>query len=666
LKLVPSFVISLAAMAGLSVAAGAQTPIPGSPVTFLDVPFIQQSEALCGGAAAAMVMRFWGATGVNAESFASIVDETAGGIRGEDLLRDLRSRGWDARSFRADRAVVTARLRQRQPVVALIEDRPGYFHFVVIVAWTNGRVVYHDPARAPFRVATETTFDAAWQKSDRWTMLLLPPATGVPAASATDGATTSPAKTPCDDLVSEGVRAAESGDRASAREIFTAAAELCPAASGPLREAAGLSALDGDWTEAERLAREAVSRDASDAHAWRIVATSAYLRGDPLAALTAWNRAGEPVIDLVTVAGLDRTRHAVATRLIALEPDQLLTTHALAAARRRLRDLPSADLASVSYKPLPGGRAAVEAVVVEQPVLPTTRGSLVSTSIHLLTDRELGVNVASPTGNGELFRGSWRWWKNRPRYEVAFQTPIRAGILSMAAFGEEQAYGGATTHTIEKRRGGQLSLSRWTSTMTRWEIGAGLDTWDGGDRTVNLSGSIDQRLDDDRLSIRPGAAVFAGDFDARAAQLAIGWRSATEHQGFVALGGVGWNGVTSSARRALWSGAGTGHGRDPLLRAHPLLEDGRIVGEVFGRTLVHGSAEVRRWMKPVLKVVRLAPAAFIDLAHANRRLSSGSAWHVDTGVGLRVTLPGSNVLRIDLGKGLRDGETALSFGWARW
>ena len=35
----------------------------------LDVPFIAQSELLCGGAAAAMVMRYWGERGIDAESF---------------------------------------------------------------------------------------------------------------------------------------------------------------------------------------------------------------------------------------------------------------------------------------------------------------------------------------------------------------------------------------------------------------------------------------------------------------------------------------------------------------------------------------------------------------------------------------------------------------------
>lgn len=664
MTIVPTVARALLAAAVFTVAAGARAQPPGPPLRLLDVPFIQQSEALCGGAAAAMVMRFWGAIGVNAESFAPLVDEAAGGIRGEDLLRDLRGRGWEARSFRGDRTVVAARLAQRQPVVALVEDRPGYYHFVVIVAWANGRVVYHDPARAPFRVTSETNFEGAWQKSDRWTLLLLPPSTGLPAPpQAVD--TPAPAAKPCDGLVAEGVRAAERGDRAAARDAFSAAAELCPAASGPLRESAGLSALEGNWTDAERLARDAVSRDASDAHAWRIVATGAYLRGDGLAALEAWNQAGEPLIDLVSVAGLDRTRHAVATALTGLKANAMLTPQALAVAGYRLRELPSAELSHVSYRPLGSGRATVEAVVVERPVLPTSRASLAAAAIRLATEREIVGTIASPTGNGELFRAAWRWWRNRPRFELSFAAPSRLGVWRMSAFEEKQAYGGVPGGTIEKRRGGHLSLSRWSSTMTRWDIGAGIDRWDGVDRTLNVTARVDQRLFSDRLSLRLGASMFAADFEAASVDAAVGWRSRTRTDGLVVLGGGGWSGVTSAARRALWAGAGTGHGREPLLRAHPLLDDGRIEADVFGRRLVHGTMEVRRWSPPILKVVRLAPAAFVDLARADRRLLPGPAWHADTGVGVRMAIPGSGVLRVDVGKGLRDGATALSFGWTR-
>src|ERR671913_585419 len=92
----------LATAATAARASSAQLPVPSSqlPVSgsgILDVPYIQQSEALCGGAAAAMVMRYWGSTGVYAESFEHLVDRSAGGIRGDVLLADLGRRGWNAR-----------------------------------------------------------------------------------------------------------------------------------------------------------------------------------------------------------------------------------------------------------------------------------------------------------------------------------------------------------------------------------------------------------------------------------------------------------------------------------------------------------------------------------------------------------------------------------------
>ena len=61
----------------------------GAPLTILDVPFISQSEALCGGAAAAMVLRYWGERGLTAESFSHLVDRSAAGIRTDALVNEL-------------------------------------------------------------------------------------------------------------------------------------------------------------------------------------------------------------------------------------------------------------------------------------------------------------------------------------------------------------------------------------------------------------------------------------------------------------------------------------------------------------------------------------------------------------------------------------------------
>src|SRR5688572_30863418 len=104
-----------------------------SPLTVLDVPFISQSEALCGGAAAAMVLRYWGERGLAAESFAHLVDRSAAGIRTTALIGELLQRGWDATGIEGTERILADHLGRGRPVVTLIQDRPGTFHYIVVV-----------------------------------------------------------------------------------------------------------------------------------------------------------------------------------------------------------------------------------------------------------------------------------------------------------------------------------------------------------------------------------------------------------------------------------------------------------------------------------------------------------------------------------------------------
>src|SRR5215211_2184393 len=106
------------ALAGPSMAQ----PAP-RPLSLLDVPFISQSEALCGGAAAAMVLRYWGERGLTAESFSHLVDRSAAGIRTDALLEDIRSRGWTAIALHGTEDAIDVELRRGRPVLTLIEDR---------------------------------------------------------------------------------------------------------------------------------------------------------------------------------------------------------------------------------------------------------------------------------------------------------------------------------------------------------------------------------------------------------------------------------------------------------------------------------------------------------------------------------------------------------------
>src|SRR4029079_16236863 len=114
---VRAFSVLLAVVLCVGSAEGGQS---NRPLAILDVPFISQSEALCGGAAAAMVLRYWGERGLTAESFAHLVDRSAAGIRTDALLGELRARGWMAVALDGTDAAIDAELQRGRPVLTLI------------------------------------------------------------------------------------------------------------------------------------------------------------------------------------------------------------------------------------------------------------------------------------------------------------------------------------------------------------------------------------------------------------------------------------------------------------------------------------------------------------------------------------------------------------------
>jgi hypothetical protein len=683
--LIASLVRSLVAAAVVLTAAAPIHAAPGqAPVAalhLLDVPYLPQSELLCGGAAAAMVLRYWGATNIYAESFADLVDPAAGGIRGDALLGAVRSRGWSAESFRGDRATIQESLRARHPVIVLIEDRPGRFHYVVVVGWSAERVIVHDPARAPFRVLDADTFEASWKASNYWAVAPLPlngVTTGPPVAApeSTIGPLVRPnSDAPCAGMVDEGVRLAGAGDVSEARRIFEVAAESCPDAAGPWREMAGLHVLGSDWPAAATDARKALEREPADALAARILATALFLDNDSDGALAAWNRVGEPLVDLIRITGLERTRYAVAAGAIAVRPQTTLTLSALRTARRRLADLPAAQTTRVAFTPQESGRARVDAVVLERPLVPRSPVALGAVGLRALTDRELAVDVASPTGGGELWRGSWRWWERRPRLALGFDAPAPfGGVWGVSLFGERQTYGRQGSVFEESRRRLAFTFSNWTSAGLRWEGSVALDRMraagsDSGGETVAISATAQQRLDRDRAFVEARVGYWAGGEATSLFALRSEWRSQTANEGVVWIARAGADRAGTTAPLALWPGAGTGQGRDVLLRAHRLLDHGIVRGESFGRQLLHGGVEVRRWAQLSGKPVRLAPALFIDAARASHGLETIDAadrrWQFDAGAGIRLAVPGSGVMRIDIAHGLRDGRTAFSVGWLR-
>jgi hypothetical protein len=643
----------------------------------LEVPFVSQGEDLCGGAAAAMVLRYWGARGVDAEAFSALVDRSAGGIRTASLVSDLRGRGWTAVETSGDSGSLRRELARGRPVIALIEVRPSRYHYVVVIGASAERIILHDPARGPSRVMSTSAFDSAWAKSARWMLLVLPNSSQQrTTGSHPDSCVGCPVqKSEPDPAVRVGqcdidaaVQLANAGDHAGAHAALQHATETCDADAAPWRELAGVDALDANWAAAADHARRAIEIDAHDAHAWRILATAEYLRHHDAAALDAWNRIGEPTVDLVDVKGLRDTRYAVVTDAMGVAPGQTLTPDLLRLAERRTRDVPSIAIARVTFHPVENGRAQVDAAVVERDRAPLTYPSWIALGTGAVANREADVSFANPSGGGDLVTATWRWWAHRPLVAASYAAPapraLGGGTWMVEASRETQTF--APGDLAQTRTRVAFGISRWMTARTRVAGTVGLDSWSDRERTPSLSGRAEFWPVADRLSLDLNATVWTRASGFGAASAAARWRSTTSTSGFVWLAGSGYQLATTTAPVFVWPGADTGHARDVLLRAHPLLEDGVIVGSVFGRRLAFANAEVQRWQSIGKWPITIAPAAFVDTARATQGFGGASApTQIDAGAGMRLSLLGLGVLRLDVAHGMRDGRNAVSIGFVR-
>lgn len=668
--------------------AGAQEDLPGH--VLLDVPYLPQTPQLCGGAAVAMVLRYWGDQDVFPQDFESLVSADAGGILSSALASAVRGRGWEALVVPVEVETAYARLvaeiDRGRPVIALIETGAATYHYVVVVAGTDEIVVVHDPARAPFRVLQRPDFDRAWAAAGRWMMLVLPHAETLDATLP--HAQPAPPRTPCSALVEQGVTLARSGDHDQADASLAAATTLCAADAAPWRELAGLRFMQSRWIDAQALALAATRRAPDDAHAWQIVAASRYLSGDALGALGAWNRLGEPRVDTITLHGLERTRQPVVMRTTGWEPREVLTPEAFDHGLRRLRDLPVVSSARIGYRPIVpdtgGGLAQIDVYVNEREASPSGWLALSAMGTRALLFDELAIDVAGTLGAAETVSAAWRWVAERPRVALGLAlpspSPVR-GVVSLEGAWERQSYAATAvlddvTRVREERRRIGVSLSDWATSVIRWRAGVALDRLrlaDGHDGPVRpghdylaFEGGVDLRQAGDRLAVAVSGGWWQGDRGRFGESgLLAAWRSTVDDTRPSWSIDAGIQSVSGGAPLALWPGAGTGDGRPGLLRAHPLLDGGVMTGAVFGRHVVRGSLE---YAKPVARAYggRVSIAGFMDVARASHRPRDlpASPLYVDAGVGVRVRAPGqSRDIRIDLAHGLRGGGITLAAGW---
>jgi hypothetical protein len=648
------------------------------------VPYLPQTDALCGGAAAAMVFRYWGDAHADAQEFAPLVDRRAGGIANDALTRAITERGWRASRAGESLAALRVRIVDRQPVIVLLPDRGTLYHYVVVVGATDDTIVVHDPSWGPSRSIRAPDFERAWKAAGFWSLLILPPSPSpgrdehprdAPGVESTAPGSTPPnPSSECDTRLARALDEIRSRGIENADVILAEVRSHCPQSAGPYRELAGVRFAQRRWAEASASARDALVRDPRDEYALDVLGSSLFMQNDDVGALRAWNQIGKPRVNRVRIDGLHHVRYQTVAEVMGIQPNVLLTAELFARARRRIAALPDHAMTRLAVKPESDGFATVDVVVVELSAVPRGAIEWAGAAARTLATREIDVAIPGLTGQGEVWSAGWRWWSHRPAVDVGLAAPRVGrlpGVWRFDASWQSDTYSSTPdTRIVESRTHGGLTVGDWLSGSVRYGLSAGVDAWSGGRKAASIGATLEHVSFADRLAVSVDAtqwAAISGGEAFRALGARASARSSTDTRGWVARGAVGFERVDDAAPLGLWPGAGEGQVRAPLLRAHPLLSDGVVdltARSVFGRTLTFGNAELQRWLERPA-IVSVGWAGFVDVARASRQAGANATpVQIDLGIGLRLKIPGTRgVLRADVAHGLRDGADALTVGW---
>jgi hypothetical protein len=625
-----------------------------------------------------MVERWWGRRGVQAEDFAALVQPALGGIRTSDLDSVARGRGWDTRAVRGTAALTQRLLREGVPVIALIEVGRDRYHYVVVIGWSDGRVVFHDPAGAPSTSLPEARFLSRWAEADHWALIVRPPMQVPPALASAPMTAEDPEATdpmPCPPWLDQALDAVAADQLDAAGRLLDEASRACPAEPLVQRELAAVRFRQGRHTEASRLAGEYVAWAPRDELGWQLLATSRYLAGDYAAALEAWNAIHRPVVDLVVITGSRAIRFQQLASAVALPHSTVLTPSRLALAERRLADVPAVRRAGVAYQPVAGGLVEVRAAVVERPTVESPWRLAAASALGALAQETVRLEAASPTGAGELWAAEWRWEAARPRASVRVDVPARLGVPGVVGVEgtwerSRVALDATGASVVEDRwRSAAVGFRGWVTPGVQPSAILGLERWSGDRRYLTAAAGAELRAHADRLRLTAiGTEAFALEDGPshRRGGLEATWASS------LGLSRVAWSArlgaewASDGAPLGAWPMAGGNPPRAIPLRAEPSPRGDPVAGRVVGRAILHGGLAGDVPLHRVGPLV-LAAGAFLDGARiaASADASHGNRLYLDAGVGLRVGIADGElgVLRIDVAWGLlEDGRSALTAG----
>lgn len=486
-------------------------------------------------------------------------------------------------------------------------------------------------------------------------------------------------------LVALGVAWGRLGRHGQSRQALDRAAYLQPRRPEALLERGGLSFLERSYEAAERDFERALELGADD-YARDMLAHTLFLMGRTDAALRHWNRLGHPLVQNIRIEGTDRLKPGWVRREVTASEGALLRPKHLHGTRLRLEE--SGLVRRVGLRPVPLGEGKVdlEVAVTERYGLWDTWFEFAARSAVYAFAQKVRLRYYNLLRSGITVNGEYKWESTQPRLEGRVEWTRPVGLpFNLYVEGARVR----PTYELDDRltmrtRGAAIGLRHVLGARTVVQVGLSarhrtfsrprLDAPPGDVNGFHVG--VERRwIDRRRVRVESAAHFFQAAQELGSDFVYPRGLAVARFYGTVAGADEPAMPRSVLAAQVLWGIGGTGMPLDDMfapgaasemelpLRGHRQKRDGILGQTPIGRNLILANVE---WRQRVVdfKGAQAAVVVFYDGARvADTAQGPREELLHDVGVGLRLRVRGSPILRLDYGRSLvGDGKSALTVG----
>ncbi len=141
-----------------------------------DVPFFPQEQFQCGPASLAGVLQYWGLPVLPEEIAEEVFSKSAGGTLTIDMVIYPRGKGFSVNQYRGNLNDIEEHIERGHPLIVLVDY--GFwsikqYHFMIIVGYDEGGLIAHS-GKEPQKYIQQKDFLVSWEKTENWTLLIMP------------------------------------------------------------------------------------------------------------------------------------------------------------------------------------------------------------------------------------------------------------------------------------------------------------------------------------------------------------------------------------------------------------------------------------------------------------------------------------------------------------